>query len=241
MTRPIIPVRQLTILHAACHGPSLTAARIRQACHRYGVDSIGWTEAYNRTWFMRTRLRFRMVVGKSPTDTRRGAKDNPILVRRWHKILDRGAIKACDASTPEKIAPERWITWAAYDHEIGRVLHVALHPNAAVVNAWGSDRAAKYRQEMHALIRLVEAKKAQLGIDHVVVTGDLNYHRADPARRLSPRWVFKQLGMSYRSDGLDWIAWSSELHVAHWRVIPTSENGQDHPWLLAHLILKENA
>jgi hypothetical protein len=237
MTRPTRP--DLVLLHAACHGPSLTWRRIRQACRRYGADSIGWTEAYRRNRFMRTRLRFRMVVGKSTTDRRRGAKDNPILVRRRHKIVASGAIKGCDASTPRKIAPERWISWAAYEHPLGRILHVALHPNAMVAGAWDTDRAAKYREQMQALVALIESKKAKLAIAHVAVTGDLNYRLSDPAHRDSPRWVFEQLGMSYRAEGLDWIAWSSELQVTQWRVIPPRENGQDHPWLLAHLTPKE--
>lgn len=239
VTAPASPSNDLVILHAACHGPTLTWRRIRQACRRYGADSIGWTEAYRRNRFMRLRPRFKMVVGKSTTDIRRGAKDNPILVRRRHKVIDAGAIKGCDASTPMKIAPERWTTFAVYEHPLGRILHVALHPNAGVDNAWTSDRAAKYREQMQGLLDLIEAKKAELEIDHVVVTGDLNYRRRDPARKLSPRWVFAKLGLSYRVEGLDWIAWSDGLLLVHWRVIPTSENGQDHPWLLIHLARKE--
>lgn len=225
----------LTILHAACHGPSLVPARIRQACQRYDADSIEWTEAYKRNPYLRTRLRFRMIVGKSKTDKRRGAKDNPILVRRTHKLVASGAVRACGPSHPVKIAPERWITWAIYDHPLGRVAHYAAHPNAAVASAWDSDRAAKYRQQMQALAQLVEDNRTRYHVDHDVISGDLNYHEGDPVRDWTPKDLFKRLGMTYWCEHLDWIAWTEGLRLDRKRIIGTHENGQDHPWLLATL------
>jgi hypothetical protein len=236
MTRRL-RAHELTLLHAACHGPTLSRARIRQACRRYGAGVIEWTEAYRRNRYLRTRLRFRMVVGKSKTDPRRGPKDNPLLVRRGYEVIDRGAVKACDASTPHKIAPERWISWAIIRHlELGVIGVYALHPNAAVVDAWESDRAAKYRQQMQALIDLVRANRARYHVDDDVVSGDLNYHENDPVRDLTPRDVFEQLGMDFWCEHLDWIAWTPGLEPVEKRVIPTSENGQDHPWLLVRFI-----
>lgn len=230
------PMPPLTILHAGCHAPSLDLGAVRLASS-LDPDSIGWSEAYERIPLLRSRVRYKVRVGRSRTDPRRGARDVPISRRRSHAEVDWWAIKACEASHPERIAPERWITGVAYRHPIGVVEHINLHPNAAVQHTDPDlDRVRKYADTMRRLeSRIIRAQR--LG-RHVVVTGDLNW-----SGRTGPRWspgrVFDRVDLRTWNVGLDWVAWSSHLRTTRGglSIIGPDRTGQDHPWLLVGLKL----
>ena len=228
------------VVHAPCHAPSLQRKHIRRAL-ALGADSVAFSESYWRQKYLATRPRWRRFTGSSKKRDSYGrhrpvARDVTILVRRKHKIIDHGSFKAASQSTPLKIAPERWIVWVIYrvgGHNGFPVLHVALHPHAAVQGAWGTKRAAQYRREMRKLVALVRLQRIKHPGLRVTVTGDLNYHPTGPVRPWSPKDVFAKLGLSYTANGLDWIAWSTDLDtVGAARAIPPRDNGQDHDWLV---------
>lgn len=225
----------LVIVHAPCHGPSVKRKQLQRACSAYGAHSIGFSEVYRRNPFLRKRPRWRMTVGTSTTDKRRGPKDNPILTRRNRPLVEGFAVLASRKSTPVKIAPERWLTGVVFRHPVGLVGHLNLHPHAAVVNNWGTDRAEKYRDSMRVLEREILRLKKRFPDIHIVVTGDLNYPVKGPERPLSPHGVFKRTGLHWRGTGVDWVAWSPNLKIRQsperWRVIPAKVTGQDHPWI----------
>jgi hypothetical protein len=221
----------LTIVHAPLHGPTADAATIRRACS-FGGDSIGFTEAYEPQTrrAIRARLRHRLVVGKSATDPRRGPWDVPILVHRRNPLERGWAIKACDASTPVKIAPERWLTGAIYDHRFGLIEHIAAHPNAAIDGQPPDlDRVLKYRENMRRLESRIML--AQRNGRTVVVTGDLNYPAGGPW--WAPEAVFRRCDLDTWRVGIDWVAWAPHLRLRRRDVLA----GPDHPWLVAGFAL----
>ncbi len=229
----------LTILHAPTHGPTLDLDAIRFAAS-LRADSIGWSEAYRRIPALRRRLRYRTRVGDPrgiPNATIRGAHDVPVQVRRTRRLVDWYAFKACDPSTPIKIAPDRWITGAIYDHPIGRIEHVVLHPNAAVQGVDPEvDRVRKYANQMRRLESTVTLAWRR---GHVpIVTGDLNWGKPeDDDPWFAPWRVFGRLDLDYWRVGLDWIAYPPHLRIAERVTFPESRTGSDHPWMLARLAL----
>lgn len=233
----------LTILHAACHGPSLSTAAIRFAAS-LNADSIGWTEAYRRIPALRRRLRYRTRVGNPrgvANASIRGAHDVPIQIRRrWRnrrRLVDWYAFKACDPSTPIKIAPDRWITGAIYDHPVGRVEHIALHPNAAVQ---GVDREVDRVRKFAAQMRRLESTivHAQQRGHVVIVTGDLNWGHPQPSDPPFAPWrVFERCDLDVWRVGLDWIAYAPHLRIVERQTFGPAVTGSDHPWLFVRFAL----
>lgn len=233
----------LTILHAPTHGPSLDLDAIRFAAS-LDPDSIGWTEAYRRIGALRTRLRYRTRVGNPlgvPNASIRGAHDVPIQVRRrWRRrrrLVDWYAFKACDPSSPIKIAPDRWITGVIYDHPIGRVEHIALHPNAAVQGvSIEVDRVQKFRHQMRRLESTIVLAQRRGHV--VIVTGDLNWGRPDADDPPFAPWrVFERCELTQWRVGLDWIAYAPHLRIAERQTFGAAMTGSDHPWMLARFAL----
>lgn len=226
----------LTIVHAPLHGPTANAAAIRHAT-TLGGDSIGFTEAYEPQTrrAIRSRLRHRLVVGKSATDPRRGPWDVPILAHRRNPFVDGWAVKACDASEPERIAPERWLTGAVYEHRFGTVEHIAAHPNAAIKGQPADlDRVLKYRENMRRLESKI--RRAQRSGHIVAVTGDLNYPAGGPS--WAPEAMFDRLELATWRVGIDWFAWSPFLRQRRRDVLPGQGPASGrHPWLVGGFVL----
>lgn len=237
----------VAVMHAACHAPTLTRGQVRKAARlakRHGVGSIGWTEAYHRITTMRLLLGWQVVIGpRAGRKGRRGwAKDNPILVDGRHQILASGAVQASpDLGT--RVGPARGLTWAVWhDRKTGlTTLHLALHPDAEVEGQPESlHRVKAYAGTMQILATRVAALRDQWKPDVTVVTGDLQWKSTHVAGQ--PEWappvVARRIGLTHvHHDGLDWVL--SDAPIKHVEVIPTSQNGQDHPWLIASLTPKK--
>lgn len=229
----------LTIVHAPLHGPTADLATVRRACG-LGGDSIGFTEAYEPQTrrALRTRLRHRLIVGHSDTDPRRGPWDVPILAHRRNRLIEGWANKACGPSEPIKIAPERWLTGAIYEHRFGTVEHIAAHPNAAVFDqSHDLDRVLKYRENLRRLESRIALAQRRGHI--VVVTGDLNWPSGQARPAWSPGAVFARQGLATWHVGIDWFAYSPFLHRRRMDVLegPPEPNGHPHPWLVAGFVL----
>lgn len=232
-------MKTFKILHAPLHGNSATNREMQRALRRPGVVGVVFTEAYRHGPFLKSRPRWRATMGGTKRNARGTmvARDVAVLVRRWRKPLDHWVIKGSAASTPLKIAPERFIT-VSVDNLWGSPLAIiGLHPHAAVRNSWGSDRAAKYRDYMREVHETVRDLRFTYGDDlDIVITGDLQYTAGDPVRDWSPRDLFNRLDMHVvATQGLDWVAVSDGLHLVDFEVITTGANGQDHPWLEVEL------
>ena len=146
--------------------------------------------------------------------------------------IEHGTRKVSDASTPLKIAPERYMSWTV-DILDGRALAViGIHPHAAVKEAWQSDRAREFRRAMSHLEALVLTLREKYGANlDVVVMGDLNYPDVDDDRYWTPGAVFERLGLGSVSRHIDWVAHSKGLRREGVEIVDKDENGQDHPWI----------
>lgn len=229
--------KRFKVLHAPLHGATATKKELRAALKRPGLVSVAFSEAYQHASFFKRLGGWRTTTGaKVPKDAngRSVRRDVAILVKRWRKPLESGVRKASEASTPLRIAPERWLAFTV-DNLHGKPLaHISLHPHAVVREAddWASDRGIKYRGAMNELRLVVEYLRGKYGADlDIVVTGDLQYRQTDPARKNSPKDVFRDLGLSWVATGIDWVAVSESLVIVNTVIVPTQVNGQDHPWI----------
>ena len=226
----------LTVLHAPLHGPSATRHPViaTREIRRHQPTIVGLTEAYGILPALGSMRGFRLVVESGGKDRRRGQKDNPILVASDLRSLGSGQVIGCNASTPPKIAPERWVTFSAFEvPEVGPLCHLVLHPHAAVQLASGllrtdTDRAREFGRQMDVFTALLAFAKAMKWA--VVVTGDLNFRDlGDDAR--SPYGILRAQSLKVVSRGLDCIAFSPQLKLEVSEVeAPSSIT--DHPWLV---------
>lgn len=238
------------IMHAPMHAPSVRLRHIRhmfRLARDHDVVSIGMTEAYNALGYLLAwKLTWRVIRGKSKTDTRRGPKDNPIVLRRRYngrrvKVLARWTFKAHGPSEPVKLAPERWVTAVLFMCWDGsawlKVLHVAVHPNAAVMNAAeGADRRVKFQQFWSKVFNLVEDVRQNHGPLRVVLSGDVNATREYDQVGF-PAWVVAELKLEPWWSRIDLIA-TGGLATVQREKVDVGENGQDHPWMIATVALQ---
>ena len=223
----------LRIMHAPLHGVTATRDQIRHALS-YDPCSVSFSEAYPLSIFpfLTTRRVYPATVGRR-LDLRRmrGPHDTPILRRRHHTKVASFAYKAVDASLPLKIAPERWNTGVAYKHPWDVVGHITAHPNAGVtgLDPRRVDRVAKYVDQLVQLEASIRRWQEREYL--IVVTGDLNH--AAGGESWAPEAMFRRLKLNTWRVGVDWIAWDKRLRLPenHRKII--TDNGQDHPWLVA--------
>jgi len=227
------------VLHAPLHGSSATKSELLRAVRRAAVVRVAFSEAYKHGPTLSRLLSWRAVIGPPTPKDSRGrlvTRDVILMIKRGSKHVDSGVIFGSAASSPLKIAPTRFITWSI-DGVNGKPLAViGLHPHAGVWTNWNSDRAVKYRRNMRRLEALVRLLRIRYGADlDIVVMGDLNYPNVRDGRHRAPRQVFTRLGMSWVSNGVDWVAFSKTLRLVDSQIIPKGTNGQDHPWLEVEL------
>lgn len=159
--------------------------------------------------------------------------------------LGDGAYLVSDRTLPNNtgIAPDRYLTWVRYEFKGKKYVLINMHPNAAVQDkATGKFlpkrivRVREYIKSMKELEEEIVSQKADGFIP--IVTGDLNFRdiKLAAAARWSPTAVFKRNGMDFQAVGLDYVAWDARrLTKRGMKVIPTSQTGSDHPWLVVDL------
>ena len=226
----------LTILHCPLHAPSATdhPERVSAGIREQQPTFAAPTEAYGIVAALGRLPGYRLVLESGSGDRRRGQKDNPILVADLLPSHGSGQVFGCPASTPRRIAPERWLTWAAVQLA-GRPVphcHVSLHPDAGIQGARGgianNDRGRKFRQEMRVFEQLL-VFTAALGWTRSV-SGDLNFKDIGTSP-FSPYRIMRANGMQVESDGINAIGCDTTMRLEVRRV-PAPPGVTDHPWLL---------
>lgn len=231
----------LRLLHAplrsswAREHPHRVATRIRQLRPTF----VDLTEAYPDP--VRTALKqidgYDVVVTDGGRDQRRGQYDNPVLVRtgKGFPSVGRGQVFACPAATPDRIAPERWLTFAAAriaGHHRPHC-HIGFHPHAGVQGDDGgisrkNDRGQAYLQGVAVLEELLDFIAAQRWT--ASVGADINVRDIGDDPKL-PHRLLRDRGMTVEATGLDLLAASKELRLDVWESEAPAEV-TDHPWLL---------
>lgn len=236
----------LTIACAPLHAPSVRQnpqALVRQI-RSLGADSIGGTEWYPVVSYVDAHMPgYRMVLEEGGRDQRRGQKDTPILVRKKNADGERrvsmgsGQLWGAGASTPTRLAPDRFMTFSVTMEDRGPHCHTNLHPHPAVQDratgrwnegAGAEDRVEKFRGNMR---RLDEWCSFVAGCDwDHTVTGDLNSWDRFPANtRESPYRVLRRHGLTIHDSGIIVIASDMRLDVNE-RKVPAKIS--DHVWLV---------
>lgn len=226
----------VTVLHAPLKAPLARRhpRRVTRAVQKLAPDFGGLTEAYGIVRPLGRVRGYRMVLEEGGADQRRGQKDNPILVRDELVSLGSGQLFGCSSSTPERLAPERWISFAAVrlpDRDVPHC-HIGMHPHAGVQAVDGglarTDRARKYRQQMLVFDRFLDFADA-MGWT-VTVSADLNF-RDEGDSAWSPYRIMRDHGLAVAGHGLDAIGSTRSLRL-HVREVPAPPGVTDHPWLL---------
>jgi hypothetical protein len=227
----------LTVLHAPLHAPSARRrpAVVTAQIRAHQPTMVGLSEAYGILPELGRLRDYRLVVEAGGQDQRRGQKDNPVLIRRGLRSLGSGQVFGCDASTPVKIAPERWFTYSTVAvPDVGPVCHIVLHPHALVqskVNGrirTDEDRPRQFGRQMDIFAHLLTFAKAMKWL--VVVTGDLNFRdTGDDAR--SPYQIMRNNSLKVITRGIDCIAFTPRLRLDVSEV-PAPTTITDHPWLI---------
>lgn len=175
----------------------------------------------------------------------KSGQEVPVLLSKKARYIGDGAYLVSDRVSPDNkgIAPDRYLTWVRFEWKGVKYAIINMHPNAAVQNrdtgAPLSRKIKRVREFIRSMKELEEEIQSQKADGYVpVVTGDLNY-RVRPGVTLwkwSPAAVFKRNGLAFHAEGLDYIAWqATKLGKIRVNVIPASQTGSDHPWLVADL------
>lgn len=216
----------LTIGHANIHNSKQGV----KVASRSGADSFGINEGGRRIGMLRALSRYREFhgAGGKADAPHRGGPSSPIITRKNLPSLGTLALQVSEqVNASLRVAPDRWITVSCFEHGVGPVAHVNIHPNAAVKGlSMKNDRVAEYDEFMRSLNRLISFLKAE-GF-HVVVTGDYNLARSGKTGALTPYQVFDGHGMRVKTIGIDGIAWTTGLTLRRFHKIPKKRLRSDH-------------
>jgi hypothetical protein len=195
-----------------------------------GLMAVGITEAYSIIPQLKDMRNFDLVLETGGKDTRRGQRDNPIL--RSHNYLSKGAgqLFGCSASTPEELAPERWLTFCV----VNGVYIINLHPHAAVQSKddWGPNRSdnAKHRVAMFEYQMIVFRRLLQLAhnlSDHIIVMGDFNCQNKGTWRS-NPWHIMSLFGLKCYDHNI--IGMATDIRGFSTKIV--EGDGTDHAWML---------
>lgn len=200
-----------------------------------GLDSAGVQEGQGLLPALPIRGMRELYDRHSP-DRRRGAKDTLVLTDVSLPSLGTMTLRASKAAAPAKWAPERWITVSCYQHGIGPVAHVNIHPNAVVMDRPKSlGRVREYARHTWALNRVIRFYQRE-GF-FVVVTGDMNWRRHKVAP-WSPYRVFRLRGLRVAAHGIDAIAYDRRLRPFGKGLRAHTIPGGDHKGLTIRLAVR---
>lgn len=211
------------------HGPSAKRHPLvlRDEIRRLDAGVTMLTEAYGSVDVLEHLAGRRVVLEAGGADRRRGQRDNPIVVSDELTSLGSGQLFGAAASTPRRIAPERWITYSVVrlpGH--GPTMDVNLHPHASVQSGatgrlrTGIDRGRQYAAQMRVLDGLLDLAAA-LGYA-VRVGGDVNFRdRGDST--WSPYRVMRSHGLVVHASGIIVLAASKRLGLDVDELHPSSQ------------------
>lgn len=228
----------LTIGHGNVYVANRTPLKALRTIRSIQADSWGVNEGMNLMRLLPRLSGYRVTVGElgKTRNDKRGTWDTPILTKKRLSPLGSVTLQASETVQPERIAPERWITGSLFQHAVGPVAHLNVHPNAAI-RGHGTNvaRVREYAEFMATLNRLTRFLQAEDFA--VVITGDVNYREDWANVEWDPYRLFRLRKMDHADQGLDVVAWDRrKLELVRKRVIPAgSRTGADHPWIITEL------
>lgn len=224
----------MRISHLNMYAGNKTPGKAVAALLKGSPASAGANEGYRYIDLLEKRRGYRTIYDKGAKDQRRGARDVPILTKNDRPSLGTMTLFGAKASTPVKIAPDRWMTVSMFlDPQCGPIAHGELHPHAGVQNPEtgafnDTDRATQFKKQMVLLDQMLTYLDKNF---HLIFAGDLNFRDKGDAT-LSPYDIFRDHGMKMKVVGIDAIAWKGVTFTGS-DIIPKSATGSDHEGLWA--------
>jgi len=230
---------QLTI--GALNGHNSMPAFRKMIRRKY--DALALSEAHRLMKPLGSLGRYRMEVGTPGRDKRRGVLDGPVLIRRDRTSLGSVALQVSElVKAYERIAPDRWINGALFDHPLATQLDAAgvallsFHPNAGMQlrNADREDHplVREYSESVRSLARMVRWLSREGFVPFVA--GDYNLPKS-AAVPWSPYGALEEIGFSSMSEGVDALSYPFRLvePVGGLQVTSRTRIGSDHPAIAA--------
>ena len=169
--------------------------------------------------------------------------DVPVVYRKTLKVKRIWTRLISHRAQVKNIGMPRAATAIRFFHNNQSYTFINTHTNAAVQNrntgeplSTKINRVVEYIAGMVVLQAMITNAKRRG--DHVILTGDLNYRVRRPGATIwqhSPQALFAANKMTYVNSGLDYIAYTGGLVASNFKIIPTTQTGSDHPWLVVDL------
>lgn len=220
---------QLVIGHGNVYAANKAPGRAVKAIRAAHTDSFGINEGNNILGRLRGVPGYRVTVSNAPGRPR----ETPILTKDSHYPLGDLTLRVCEAAEPTKWAPERWATATMYEHPLGPVAHINVHLNAVVTDV--PRNLPRVQAYVHSAINLKRTVQWLQGQGYiVVVTGDVNMSRDNAKdREWAPQTLLGNAGLTVHTHGVEVIAYTRHLDLRRVDVIPRSQTGSDHPFIVA--------
>lgn len=217
-----------------------------EAAGNLGADIFSYNETRHLVPYLRKhRKRYRIYAAPAVRYRQPNGKlrltttDCVTLVRKRHDYLGQWHQQVSEQVRANlMIAPNRTFTLASFAiNGTFRTAHLNMHPNAGPKILRNPSSRSKVAEEYHESIEWAETMLRaykEKGY-RLLASGDVNIP-AGVTVPWSPHKMFRDLGMTYRTDGLDLVAWqSSKFRLESFKVIPKAVVRSDHPALRARL------
>ena len=225
--------------HINAHNhPDTVRKAARWNAHSLGLDEVGKIppETFKEIERERGYLGFTLDGTARPD---RGSRSTRLLVRDDLTVIGGVNLLMAAQSTPDRIAPPRWIQGQCYETRGKKVAHLEFHNHAVVDGRPVTvDRVAEHER---ALKRLRSTLIWVTNTGHAgFLTGDLNTR--DEAKSIG--WtdageMFRALGWDFKDLGLDWVAWNPGTSSGpDLERFTREEMGTDHASFVAEFDLK---
>ena len=163
---------------------------------------------------------------------------NRLTVRGWYALH----VSQVTQESETRVFKNRWATVVKFLWKGQRWAILNYHGNALIQDRSTGDpleneRVLEYRR---AAIEIeTHIKSLQQEGFRVIVTGDFNYRRYSLRGFVlwyySPQAIFERCNLSYAEKGLDYVAWPSCFNSVKQTLVPISQTGSDHPWLVVDI------
>lgn len=180
----------------------------------------------------------RIIYGRKPG---LGPQDAPVIVPKTLRVIKSWSRQINPRAEKKNIGMDRNATVVRFHHEGEIYSLINTHTMAAVQGKDGNHYALTIRRVAYFVKGMIVLetmiRRAKKRGDKVIVTGDLNYRPTKAGIWFySPQALFKRTGLLYTNLGIDYIAYDRSMKLDNLKIIPHSQTGSDHSWLVAELI-----
>lgn len=172
-------------------------------------------------------------------------KDVPVVFPKKLNVLSFKSRQISKRAEVKNIGMPRAASIIRFKKDGQTYCFINTHLNAAVQGPEGRHgrmslkRVYEYTRSIIALEAII--RRAKRRGEHVILVGDLNYRSVPLGNEwfFSPHKMFKRVGMTYRDERLDYVAWTGRLRLETYRLVRQTQHGADHPWIIASFSVRK--